>query len=88
MARRRAEKARGKSVSAHGRVPRGRAKAAPADAALRERLTASERDREALRADLERLQARVRALEKTQADVRDRIAWAVDSLHNILDSKD
>jgi hypothetical protein len=30
---------------------------------------------------------RQRRLEETQAQVRDRIAWALDSLHNILEGK-
>ena len=36
-------------------------------------------------AELERSKARQRQLEETQAQVRDRIAWALDSLHSILD---
>ena len=54
---------------------------------VKDRLSALERERDALRADLQRAEARVRELEKTQAQVRDRIAWALDSLHNILDGK-
>ena len=33
------------------------------------------------------LSARLHSLEKSQAEVRDRIAWALDSLHNILQVK-
>jgi predicted nucleic acid-binding Zn-ribbon protein len=86
-ARRRAQKARTKIAPAREGVPRGKAKTADAGEPVKNRLAALERERDALRADLERAQARVRNLEKTQAQVRDRIAWALDSLHNILDGK-
>ena len=46
-----------------------------------------ERERDALRAALEREEARVRKLEQKNALVRDRISWALDSLQNILDTK-
>ena len=55
--------------------------------ALAERLTALERERDALQEELERSRMRVRLLEETHAKVRDRIAWALDSLHGILDGK-
>ena len=55
--------------------------------ALQERLAALERERDQLKAELERFKARQRRLEETQAQVRDRIAWALDSLHNILEGK-
>ena len=84
MARRRASKASGKSVSA---VARAKAKARPSADALAERLTALERERDLLQQELERSRLRVRLLEETHAKVRDRIAWALDSLHNILDGK-
>ena len=93
MARRRAAKARSKSAPAAARPARGKAAkreadgAEPAQRQLRERLAAVERERDALKEELERFKARQRRLEETQAQVRDRIAWALDSLHNILDGK-
>jgi hypothetical protein len=54
---------------------------------LRERLAAAECERDQLKEELERFKMRQRRLEETQAQVRDRIAWALDSLHNILDGK-
>jgi hypothetical protein len=54
---------------------------------LKERLAALERERDSLRADLEREQARARKLEELQAVARDRISWALDSLHSILETK-
>ena len=86
-ARRRAQKARTKTAPAREGVQRGKTKTADAGEPVKTRLAALERERDALRADLQRAEARVRNLEKTQAQVRDRIAWALDSLHNILDGK-
>jgi hypothetical protein len=87
MARRRATKASGKSASAAAGAPRLKAKDGPAVGTLGERLAAVERERNALQEELERARSRVRLLEETQARVRDRIAWALDSLHNILEGK-
>ena len=86
-ARRRAQKARTKIAPAREGVPRGKNKTSEGAEPVKIRLAALERERDALRADLQRAEARVRNLEKTQAQVRDRIAWALDSLHNILDGK-
>jgi predicted nucleic acid-binding Zn-ribbon protein len=86
-ARRRAQKARTKIAPAREDAQRGKNKNSGATDPLKVRLSALERERDALRADLQRAEARVRDLEKTQAQVRDRIAWALDSLHNILDGK-
>ena len=86
MARRRATKASGKSASAAAR-PRVKAKDGSAVGTLAERLAAVERERNALKEELERSRTRVRLLEETHAKVRDRIAWALDSLHNILEGK-
>ncbi|MBO0742321.1 MAG: hypothetical protein J2P51_12945 [Hyphomicrobiaceae bacterium] len=55
--------------------------------ALAERLAALERERDLLQQELERSRLRVRLLEETHTNVRDRIAWALDSLQNILDGK-
>ena len=87
MARRRATKASGKTVSAAARALRTKAKDGKAVGTLAERLAALERERNALQEELERSQSRVRLLEETHAKVRDRIAWALDSLHNILEGK-
>ena len=46
-----------------------------------------ERERDALRAALEREESRVRKLEQMNAVVRDRISWALDSLQSILEIK-
>ena len=50
-------------------------------------LAAVERECDALRAEIEHFKANQRQLEEAQARVRDRLAWALDSLHSILDSK-
>ena len=87
MARRRATKASGKSASAAAGAPRLKAKGGPAVGTLAARLAAAERERNALKEELERSRSRVRLLEESHAKVRDRIAWALDSLHNILEGK-
>jgi hypothetical protein len=94
MAPRRAAKARSKSAPvaarpARGKAPSGKQTAAAANGSgsLRDRLAAVEGERDALKEELERFKARQRRLEETQAQVRDRISWALDSLHNILDGK-
>jgi len=91
MAPRRAAKARSKSAPATARparlkAPSGKDGNGPAHR-LRERLEAVECERDQLKEELERFKARHRRLEEAQAQVRDRIAWALDSLHNILDGK-
>jgi hypothetical protein len=87
MARRRATKAGGKSTTVAARAPRVKAKDGPPVGTLGERLAAVERERNALKEELEGARSRVRLLEEAQARVRDRIAWALDSLHNILEGK-
>ena len=87
MARRRASKASGKSQFAAVRNPRAKGKAGSSAEPLSERLAALERERDALQLELEGARMRVRLLEETHAKVRDRIAWALDSLHSILDGK-
>jgi hypothetical protein len=86
MARRRAEQGKAKTAPARARSQRGKPGIVARDD-LRERLAALELERNTLRAELERSEARVQALEKTQANVRDRIAWALDTLQNILEGK-
>jgi uncharacterized protein (DUF3084 family) len=92
MAPRRAAKARSKSAPAAARPARikatsGKQRVGPGNGNLRERLAAVECERDQLKEELERFKARQRRLEETQAQVRDRIAWALDSLHNILEGK-
>ena len=87
MARRRATNASGKSVSASARAPRVKPKNGPVGGALTDRLAAVERERDALKDELERSKSRLRLLEETQSQVRDRIAWALDSLRSILQGK-
>ena len=94
MARRRAGKAKPRSAAPRAGGRRGKTKrtvsgAQPAvsGAALSERLTALERERDALRAELELERTRRRALEEVYAATRDRISWALDSLQTILDAK-
>ena len=87
MARRRATKASGKTVSAAARALRTKAKDGKAVGTLAERLAVLERERDALKGELEQSKSRVRLLEETHAKVRDRLAWALDSLHNLLDGK-
>jgi hypothetical protein len=86
MARRHAGKSSLRTAPERGRRSKAKTGAVP-EAALSERLGALERERDALRAALEREQARVRKLEELNATARDRIAWAIDTLQNILGSK-
>ena len=87
MARRHAGKASSRTALARDRGRRSKAKAVSPESSLKERLAALERERDALRAALEREQARARKLEEVNAAARDRIAWALDSLQNILETK-
>jgi predicted NBD/HSP70 family sugar kinase len=87
MARRYAGKASPRTVAVRARGGRGKPKTAVSESALRERLIVLERERDVLRAALEREQERTRKLEEVQAAARDRIAWALESLNNILDPK-
>jgi hypothetical protein len=86
MTPRRGATASRKAAAARGDSERAKAKSAKALSAG-DKLTAVERERDALRLELERSEARIQELEKAQAHVRDRIAWALDSLHNILQGK-
>ena len=88
MTRRRASKAGSETAPVAARPEHAaRGKALPSNGALRERLAAVERECDALRAELERFKAHQRQLEEAQDQVRDRLTWALDSLHSILDSK-
>jgi len=85
MARRRAGKAKLKSVASGRERTKGSALAP--ESALLERLAAIERERDALLAALSLEQERRRKLEEMHAAARDRIAWALDSLQSILEAK-
>jgi len=94
MTRRRASKAGSETAPVaarpehgHGQAKAARGKTLPSNGALRERLAAVERECDALRAEIEHFKANQRQLEEAQTRVRDRLAWALDSLHSILDSK-
>jgi len=97
MARRRAGKANAGGTALRGggraRKPKPASRAAVPEAApacettLAERCAALERERDALRAALEQERTRRRALEEVHAATRDRIAWALDSLQAILESR-
>lgn len=85
MVRRHAGKTNPRAAPAHRRVRPE--KAAAPEGALRERLAALERERDGLRDALEHEQARSRKLEEVHSATRDRIAWALDTLQNILGGK-
>jgi len=87
MARRYAGKANPRTAVARDRNRRDKGKTAAPESALKERLLAAERERDAFRTALEREQTRARKLEEVNATARDRIAWALDSLQNVLDGK-
>jgi hypothetical protein len=94
MARRGAGKAKAKSVASGGQRNKGTVTAGAAsgsaqmsEGALLERLAAVERERDALLAALSLEQERRRRLEEVHAAVRDRVAWALDSLQSILEAK-
>ena len=85
MVRRHAGKTNPRAAPAHRRA-RPEKSGAP-EGTLRERLSALERERDTLRDALEHEQARNRKLEQAQSAARDRVAWALDTLHNILGGK-
>jgi hypothetical protein len=88
MTPRRGDAASRKTAAARLQSERSKTKPTkPASTSSADRLATLERERDALRLELERSEARVEALEKAQAHVRDRLAWALDSLQNILQAK-
>lgn len=88
MARRHAGKASPRTTpQVRDRGGRIQADTGAAESALRERLAALEQERDTLRVALDRERARVRKLEEMNASARDRLAWALDSLQNILETK-
>jgi predicted nucleic acid-binding Zn-ribbon protein len=60
-----------------------REKAAAPD--LNSRIAALERERASLETDLSAARARIADLESRQAEIADRIAWVLDSLHDLAD---
>jgi hypothetical protein len=87
MVRRQAGKASPRTASVRDRGRPSKEKTTAPESSLKERLLTLERERDALRAELEREQARATKLEELNATARNRIAWALDSLQNILESK-
>jgi len=79
------DKARTKPVPAGARVLRGKEES-EASTTLQLRLAAAERECDALRGELRRCEARMRRLEDVQAQARERVAWALNSLQEILAS--
>jgi hypothetical protein len=51
------------------------------------RILALESERQKLAADLSAARNRIEDLERRQAEIADRIAWALDSLHDLLSDK-
>lgn len=90
MARRYAGKTSSRNAVVRDRGRHSKTKAAAtvtAESTLKERLTALERERDALRDALAKESSRVRELEQLNAQARDRISWALDALHSILQPK-
>jgi hypothetical protein len=87
MARRHAGKANPTSAAARTRNRREKSRTAAPEGAVRERLAALERERDALRAELEREQARAHKLEEANTAARDRVAWALETLNDVLGTK-
>lgn len=87
MAQRHAGKANPRTAVTRDRGRRSKAKTAAPESSLKERLVALERERDALRAALEQEKARVSQLEEVNATARNRISWALDSLRDILATK-
>ena len=87
MAQRQAGKANPRTAVARDRGRRSKVKAAAPESSLKERLAALERERDALRAALDQEKARVVRLEEVNTTARNRISWALDSLRDILETK-
>ena len=87
MAQRNAGKASPRTASAREKGRRGKAKTAAPESSLKERLLVLERERDGLRAALERERARAGKLEEINAAAHNRISWALDSLQTILANK-
>ncbi len=57
------------------------------EAQLLARLALMEKERDALAAEVQSLQQRCRQLEEATAHVRNRLAWAIDSVESVLQNK-
>ena len=69
-----------------GRKPaRGTAVVAGQPTGLSDRIATLEAERARLQAELGAANARISELETRQSEVADRIAWALDTLHTLLD---
>lgn len=75
-------KQRAKSKGARN-VEAGRARAA---GPVADAVTRLEHERDQLKRELEAAQQRIAELEAARAQVLDRIDWAIDSLHNVIES--
>lgn len=61
--------------------------AGDAVARLETRALAAERERDALKAELEMARGRIAELERSRGQMADRIDWVIDSLHNLLEPR-
>jgi hypothetical protein len=73
--------------------PRARRSPAPAGepssagGGIAEVIAQLEQERDALKVELKAVEARIAALEQQRTELLNRIDWAIDSLHNLLESK-
>lgn len=79
--------ARGKPSRSENSKGGADARDARGSGALDVRLQTLERERDALLAQVAELQQRCRVLEDSQAHVRNRLAWAIDSIESVLQGK-
>ncbi len=86
MARRQSKKDAGKPAVLAPRVAAS-GKAASPGISLDARLKAIESERDAAKNALATAEARIKELESRQADIANRIAWTLDSLHSLLEEK-
>lgn len=61
--------------------------AADAASRLEARAHSAERERDALKAELEAARGRIAELERNRDLVANRIDWVIDSLHNLLENR-
>lgn len=83
MAQRVTQKTKGQAVP-----PRKGGRAAPKEAKRKSEspLAALERERDQLKAQLDDARAAIAKLEHAREEALNRIDWAIDSLHNVLES--
>jgi hypothetical protein len=77
---------KGKRQAAPPRHASGRAGAAESKRSAGSRLEAIERERDQLKAQLADAQALIAKLQQARDEAVNRIDWAIDSLHNVLES--